>query len=234
MTHFDEFGQYDGKMTPGEFYLYPAEVSGFTSWQTTDETLHLMIKPNFLEKIARETGCLNPAKIELLPVLKTRDPQIEQLVQLLLMEMQSDCLGGKLYLESLSDVLAIQLLRKYCVFDPVLRQSTKGLAPAKLRQTIDYIQNNLESKLSLESMAKQVGISRYYFAAQFRQAMGIAPHQYVNQQRIKKAQRLLQQTERSLVEIAVDCGFASQSHFNKVFRQYVGTTPKKYREQLID
>ena len=232
IVHFDEHGEYDGKMAEGEFYLYPAAISGFTSWKTIDETLHLIIEPNLLSKVATETGCLNPEKIELLPVLKTHDPQMERLVQLFLTEMQGDRFGGKLYLESLSDVLAIHILRNYCVFEPEFRSNTKGLAPSKLRPTIDYIQSNLATKLSLEAIAKQVGMSRYYFSTQFKQAMGISPHQYINQQRIDRARRLLKQTERSLVDISMDCGFASQSHFNKVFRQYVNTTPKKYREQI--
>jgi AraC family transcriptional regulator len=153
------------------------------------------------------------------------------LAQLFLAEMTGDRFGKRLYLESLSEVLAVHLLRNYCVFEPLFPKYTNGLTPDKLRQTIDYIQAYLDTDLSLEVMAKQIGMSRCYFASQFKQAMGISPHQYVNQQRIKKAQQLLRQ-ERSLVEIALDCGFASQSHFNKVFRQYVGMTPKNYQQQL--
>jgi AraC family transcriptional regulator len=230
ITHFEHHGEYDGQMARGEFYLCPVGVSGFTCWQA-DETLHFIIKPNLLRKVAIETECLNPDRIELLPMLKTRDLKIEQLAQLFLAEMTGDRFGKRLYLESLSEVLAVHLLRNYCVFEPLFPKYTNGLTPDKLRQTIDYIQAYLDTDLSLEVMAKQIGMSRCYFASQFKQAMGISPHQYVNQQRIKKAQQLLRQ-ERSLVEIALDCGFASQSHFNKVFRQYVGMTPKNYQQQL--
>lgn len=231
-THFDHHGEYDGQMRKGEFYLCPAEVSGFTSWQTVDETLHLVIKPDLLRKVARETECLHPNRIELIPVLKTYDPQIEHLAQLFLAQIQNNSFGGRLYLESLTNVLVIHLLRHYCVFEPVIRKYSNGLAPYKLRQTLDYIHAYLDQDLSLEVMAKQIGISRCYFADQFKQAMGIPPHQYVNQQRIEKAKQLLRQRERSLAEIALECGFASQSHLNKVFRKYVGMTPKTYREQL--
>ena len=234
VTCFDSHGEYDGSMAQGEFYLYPAQVSGFTSWSAIDETLHLIIKPNLLRTIALETECLNPDKIELLPVLKTRDAQIEKIAQLLLGEIQDNSFGGKLYLESLTNVLAIHLLRNYSAFKPVWRQYDKGLAPYKLRQTIDYIQAHLDTDLSLEVMAKQIRMSRYYFATQFKQAVGIPPYRYVNQQRIKKAKQLLRQKKHpiSLAEIALECGFASQSHLNKLFRQYVGTTPKKYRDKL--
>ena len=231
VTHLDGHGEYDGQMNQGEFYLCPAATSGFTSW-AADETLHLFIKPDLLRSVAMETECLNPDKIELLPVLKTYDPQIEQLTKLLFGEMQNNSFGGKLYLESLSQVLIIHLLRHYSVFEPIFRQDNKGLAPYKLRQTIDYIQAYLDRDLSLETMAKQVGVSRSYFAEQFKQAMGISPHQYVIQQRIEKAKRLLKEQTLTIAELALECGFASQSHLNKAFRKYMGTTPKNYREQL--
>ena len=230
-THIDRVGEHNGRMEKGEFYLYPAETSGFTRWQAEDETLHIIIRPNLLHKVAIETECPNSDRLELLPVLKNYDPQIDRLTQLLVAEMQNNCFGGQLYLKSLSDVLAIHLLRNYCVFKSVFRQYADGLAPHKLRRVIDYIEAYLDTDLSLEAMAKQIGMSRYYFASQFKQAMGISPYQYVIRQRIKRARKLLE-SRLSLLQIALDCGFASQSHLNKVFRQYVGTTPKKYREKL--
>ena len=232
VTHLDSYGEYDGQMNKGEFYLCPAAMSGFTSWATADETLHLFIKPNLLRSVAIETEYLNPDKIELLPVLKTYDPQIEQLSKLLFWEMQNNSFGGKLYLESLKQVLVIHLLRNYGVFEPIFRQNNNGLAPYKLRQTIDYIQAYLDRDLSLKVMAEQIGMGRSYFAVRFKQAMGIPPHQYVIQQRVEKAKRLLKERTLTIAEIALECGFASQSHLNKAFGKYVGTTPKSYREQL--
>ena len=232
VTHLDSHGEYDGQMNKGEFYLCPAAASGFTSWTAADETLHLFIKPDLLRSVAIETECLNPDKIELLPVLKTYDSQIEQLSKLLFQETQNNSFGGKLYLESLSQVLVIHLLRNYSVFEPVFREYNGGLSPYKLRKTIDYIHADLDRDLSLEVMAKQIGMSRSYFADRFKQAMGVAPHQYVIQQRIERAKRLLKERSLTISEIALECGFASQSHLNKVFRKYVGTTPRNYREHL--
>ena len=232
VTHLDSHGEYDGQMNKGEFYLCPAAASGFTSWTAADETLHLFIKPDLLRSVAIETECLNPEKIELLPVLKTYDSQIEQLSKLLFQETQNNSFGGKLYLESLSQVLVIHLLRNYSVFEPVFREYNSGLSPYKLRKTIDYIHADLDRDLSLEVMAKQIGMSRSYFADRFKQAMGVAPHQYVIQQRIERAKRLLKERSLTISEIALECGFASQSHLNKMFRKYVGTTPRNYREHL--
>ncbi len=194
--------------------------------------MHIVIKPSLIRQVAIETESLNPDRIELLPVLKNYDLQIEQLAKLLFSEMQNDGLGGKLYLESLTNVLVIHLLRNYCVFEPIFRKQSKGLASSKLRQILDYINEYLDQDLSLKIMAKEVGMSYAYFADQFKQAMGIPPHQYVNQQRIEKAKQLLKEHKYTIAEIALESGLSSQSHLNKLFRKYVGTTPKNYQKQL--
>ena len=232
ITHLNDSGEYDGQMNQGEFYLCPAEVSGFTRWEAVDETLHLAIKPSLIRRIALETESLNPDKIELLPVLKDYDSQIEQLAKLLFSEIQNDGLGGKLYLESLANVLIIHLLRNYCASEPVFRNYEKGLSRHKLRQIIDYIHDYLDQDLSLKVMAKEIDMSHAYFADQFKQAMGISPHQYVNQQRIEKAKQLLKEQKHTLAEIALESGLSSQSHLNKLFRKYVGVTQKNYQKQL--
>jgi AraC family transcriptional regulator len=115
---------------------------------------------------------------------------------------------------------------------PKIRQSAAGLAPHKLATVLDYIQARLSQDLSLTAIAAEIGVSRCHFATQFRQAMGLAPHQYVSQQRVEKAKRALRSPQRSIADIALECGFSNQSHLTKVFKKQTGTTPKAYRERL--
>lgn len=232
VTHFDERGEYDGAMEFGDFYLYPAGRPGFTRWQSIDKTLHIVLEPDFLSQVAIDTDCLNPGSVELLPVLKTRDRKLESLVPLFLQEIENGDLGDRLYLESLSSILGIHLLRHYCQVVPKIRQAAGGLAPHKLSTVLEYIQARLSQELSLAAMAAEIGVSRCHFATQFRATMGLAPHQYVSQQRIEKAKRALRSPQRSITDVALDCGFSNQSHFTKVFKKQTGTTPKSYRERL--
>ncbi|NJL41247.1 MAG: helix-turn-helix transcriptional regulator [Leptolyngbyaceae cyanobacterium SM1_4_3] len=192
VTHFDECGEYDGVMESGDFYLYPADRSGFTCWHSIDKTLHIVIEPEFLSKVTQDAECISFEKIELLPMLKTRDRKLENLVQLFLTEIDERDFGAKTYLESISSLFGIHLLRRYCTIAPKFREYTcNGLAPYQLSVVIEYIQAHLGSDLSLDTMAAQIGMSRCYFATQFKQSMGIAPHQYVNQQRIEKGETVL-------------------------------------------
>ncbi len=59
--------------------------------------------------------------------------------------------------------------------------------------------------------------------------MGVTPHEYVLQQRVERAKKLLKETKLSVMEVAFLCGFSSHSHLGKWFRQYIGMTPKAYR-----
>ena len=151
---------------------------------------------------------------------------------LFLQEIENGDLGDRLYLESLSSILGIHLLRQYCQVVPKIRRSAAGLAPHKLATVLDYIQARLSQDLSLAAIAAEIGVSRCHFATQFKQAMGLAPHQYVSQQRVEKAKRVLRSQPHSIAEVALECGFSNQSHFTKVFKKQTGTTPKAYRERL--
>ena len=124
ITHLDSYGEYDGQMAQGEFYLYPAKISGFTDWQTIDKTLHLIIKPSLLQEIAVKTGCLNPNRIELLPILKeSKILRVEHIARLLLLEHDTKQFFWQSIIFRISSLicLGIHLLRNYSVFKPVLR-----------------------------------------------------------------------------------------------------------------
>ena len=224
--------EYDGEFNPGEFFLLPAAFDSFQSYSTTDEAIIFIIQPNFLTRIAEQTECLNPARIELRPIVIGRDPIIEQIARSFLGEMQTEGLGGRLYSETLATQLAIHLLRQYCAFDIKLKQYNGGLSPRKLQTVIDYIETNLEEKIGLDALAKITQTSPYHFSRLFKQSTGITPYQYVIQQRIELGKQLLRKEELPIAEIAMMCGFANQSSFTTAFRKLLGVTPKNYRMNI--
>jgi AraC family transcriptional regulator len=67
----------------------------------------------------------------------------------------------------------------------------------------------------------------------FKSSFGLPPHQFILRSRIERARALLRTAETSLVEVALQCGFNSQSHFTTAFRRLVGTTPAAYRASLM-
>ena len=224
--------RYEDLSVVGDFFSHPVGYSGFYSWNSTDEAISFIIEPDFLIRTAEQTECLNPAQIELRPIVIGRDPIIEQIARSFLGEMQTEGLGGRLYSETLATQLAIHLLRQYCAFDIKLKQYHGGLSSRKLQTAIDYIETNLEEKIGLDALAKITQTSPYHFSRLFKQSTGITPYQYVIQQRIELGKQLLKKEELPIAEIAMMCGFANQSSFTTAFRKLVGVTPKAYQKEF--
>ena len=85
-----------------------------------------------------------------------------------------------------------------------------------------------ECKLTVEEMAQNAFISKYHFIRSFKQAVGLTPHQFQIQNRVRKAQHMLCNVD-SIAEVALTTGFCDQSHFIKHFEKYVGLTPTVYK-----
>jgi AraC family transcriptional regulator len=92
-----------------------------------------------------------------------------------------------------------------------------------------FIDAHLGERLTLVKIADELKLSPYHFAHVFKRLIGIAPHQYVMQRRMDRAKQLLAHTTLPIVEIAVELGFANQSHFSAVFHRVTGLTPLTYR-----
>lgn len=97
-------------------------------------------------------------------------------------------------------------------------------------QTVEFIRENYASRLTLADLAAVAGYSPNYFHHVFTTVMGRTPQQYLLEERIRAAKRLLVQGELPLSEIAYACGFSSQSHFCQQFKQITHTTPMQYRK----
>jgi AraC family transcriptional regulator len=103
------------------------------------------------------------------------------------------------------------------------------LPQRQLMQVLDYIHASLDQEIKLADLAALLNMSQYHFSHMFKQAIGVAPYQYLLQQRVERAKQLLKKTDQSIIEIALACGFSSHSHLSKQFRQLTGETPTAYR-----
>lgn len=214
--------------TKGDFWICPAKVSGLWAWESTDESLMFVIDPLFLCRMAEETFGLDANNFELLSTVSVHDPQIEAIARLFQTEFDTSDIGGQLYLESLTQVFLVHLLRQYCAFQPKKLNDIENLPNNRIQQVLDYIHTYLERPLHLAELAEISGISQYHFCRLFKHSMGIAPYQYVLQQRMEKAKELLQQKKHAIAEIALLVGFADQSRFTRHFRKHVGVTPRMF------
>jgi AraC family transcriptional regulator len=221
-THTSLYGK-------GDISITPAKVPFFARWDSEDHYLQIRIASRFIQTVAKEALAMNPDRLELLPEFRTRDSQIEAIGMMLLAELQQENLGGRLYIESLANILAVHLLRQYSAAKPRLAIYENGLPDRQLMLVLEYINEHLDREIKLADLAALLDMSQFHFSHLFKQAIGTSPYQYLLQQRVERAKHMLKQSERSIAEIALDCGFNSHSHLSKQFRQLTGITPKAYR-----
>jgi AraC family transcriptional regulator len=169
-------------------------------------------------------------RIELMPQLNLTDPQIGSLCRLLHADLEAGSPGGPLYGELVGAALAVQLTLRCSTTVSVVIATKGGLPTARLRRIFEYIEANLDVNVRLNVLAEAAGVSAFHFSRLFKHSTGCSPHQYLLRRRLERAKTLLRQPGISLAEIAAATGFADQSHFTKVFRQFVGVAPSEYRK----
>lgn len=212
----------------GRIDIIPAFLNHWTNWDQDIEFSVIAICPALLNQTTQE---LMQQEIDLIPQVSIDDPVIGQLALALKTEIQTGCMSSRLYGESLGAAIAARLATNYALHKPLSGLKVHGLAPLQLRRVIDYIQINLAQNLSILDLATLAGISASHFSRAFKRSTGIPPYQYLIQQRIEQAKQLLKQQNVPISDIAIDCGFANQTHLTKVFRQQTGLTPKGYQKR---
>lgn len=106
-----------------------------------------------------------------------------------------------------------------------------GLAPRRLRRVLDHVEAHLDQPLPLQELAALADLSPFHFQRSFRASCGVSPHRWITARRIARARALLA-TGAALAQVALDCGFDSQSHFSRSFKAAEGMTPGGYRAAL--
>ena len=99
--------------------------------------------------------------------------------------------------------------------------------PLDLQRLDSHIQSNLARRITVAELAQVVCLSPSHFHAQFKDSVGLTPHQYLLKARLDRAARLLRETPLPLVRIAEECGFSSQSALTTATRRYLGLTPSR-------
>ncbi|MEZ4870191.1 MAG: AraC family transcriptional regulator [Caldilineaceae bacterium] len=105
-----------------------------------------------------------------------------------------------------------------------------GLPSSSLEKVLAYIHANLDRSITLAEVAELANISPYHFTRLFKKSTGHSVHQYIIQQRIEIAKRLIHEGQLSLGEISLRAGFFDQSHLHRHFKRHVGTTPAAFAE----
>jgi AraC family transcriptional regulator len=139
--------------------------------------------------------------------------------------------ASPLVVQSLAHLIAVHLARSYGVTDEESHGSSPSLPGHKLRQITDWMAEHVAEEFSLDRLAAQAGLSRFHFQRLFKAATGVAPSRYHIDLRLNEARRLLRETKMSVIDVALEVGYANPSHFARLFRRETGLSPSDYRRQ---
>jgi signal transduction histidine kinase/DNA-binding LacI/PurR family transcriptional regulator/CheY-like chemotaxis protein len=112
------------------------------------------------------------------------------------------------------------------------RQPALGKATQQIvRQAMAFIHTHYPESLGREDIARHIGVSADYLTDCFRQELGITPMIYLRRYRIRQARELLETTDLSVMQVALEVGFSESAHFTRTFQREVGVTPRAYRTE---
>jgi AraC family transcriptional regulator len=140
--------------------------------------------------------------------------------------------ADRLYAETLTRVLLLELLRLEQGSAAMPHAIRGGLAAWQVRQARDFIEDRLAEDVSLAELARLTRLSPTHFCSAFKRSVGFPPHRYQLRRRIERAKALLADPDRSVSAIALDCGFSLPSSFATAFRKTTGMTPSAFRRAL--
>ena len=132
----------------------------------------------------------------------------------------------------LTQLFASYLVEKYTDAARERSEVRGGLPIRQLHKVEDYVSERLAEEISVDTLAGLVELSPFHFSRVFKQTTGLSPLQFVTRERITRAQQMMRETKRSLIEIALEVGYTSPSAFAQVFRRVVGVTPTEFRGAL--
>ncbi|HUS11385.1 MAG TPA: AraC family transcriptional regulator [Pyrinomonadaceae bacterium] len=211
--------------------IVPAGQPIAVRWREEVEGVTLSLSPSLLACAA--SGDDSRTQIEIVETYEAEDHLIRQIGLALLAEALTSEPVGRLYAESLTQTLALHLVRHYSVSRRAPEMFRGGLSGYNLRRAQDFINEHLEQNLTLAGIAESVGLSQFHFARAFKLTTNITPQQYLTERRVERAKHLLSESDLPLVEVGARAGFKSQSHFTTLFRRFTGTTPKAWRQSRL-
>jgi AraC family transcriptional regulator len=212
---------------PGDLKVIPAGASRVWETESATTKLSMEISPALLHSVAETMGVRNPGGIAIVPQLHFTDPRIEHIGWAIKSELESSDPFGRVYGEGLGVALAAQLLRRYARIPE--QRAGDALSRRRLGRALDYVRANIASDLSLFALANVAGVSPSHFKTLFKQSVGMAVHQYVIRARVEHAVEILQRDDSPLADVALQAGFANQSHLARCMRRILGVTPGQLR-----
>ncbi|MBR0700199.1 helix-turn-helix transcriptional regulator [Bradyrhizobium diazoefficiens] len=217
-----------GTFRPGAVIVIPEGSSSRWDIPKPVDVVQLYLPTATLERVARETN--TAAAVDLLERTGHLDPVTSRLLLSAADGLEGNSALDTLFRHQLIDLLATRLLAVHTASPTTFEPATGGLSPKVLLRAIERLRSDSDSDVSLAALASDAGLSRSHFCRAFKESTGLSPHAWLRQYRLEQAMNMLRDTDTSIVSVAAELGYASQTAFAAAFRRLTGKTPSDWRQ----
>jgi AraC family transcriptional regulator len=229
--HWQVQGKSETQMAlAGSISVVPAEEGFSLDAKSETDTAHVYLRRALIDDVIFESMRQDPHRFAVAPCLAAHDPLLEQLALACVAALKQPVPSTSLYIDKLAWAMAAHLVHSHGPTSKNPSPPAVGLQRRQLDRAREYIEEHLGRDIGISDLARAAALSPVYFARSFKQAMGVAPHQYLMSARVERVKKMLLSDERTLSDIATLCGFCHQEHMTRVFRRFCGSTPGAYRK----
>lgn len=213
-----------------EVVVTPAGVKSGWKWHKKSKVIVITLDPVQLDRFAKaEVGLLLEAD-QLKDVPQQHDSDLTSAAVILRDALEERRTGFEVMYESLARVFLVKLLQSYGLERDAAREFTTGFTADHYKRVLDFIEANYARSLTIEDLAREAGLSTAHFSRLFKLTIGETPYRFLMIYRVERAQEMLADLARPMVDIALACGFSDQAHFSKTFSGVVGMPPSVFRK----
>lgn len=210
------------------FYLRNLADRYLADFTGAFDFLLLEMSPLFLKRLAEEEGGQNV--VDLRCSAGEMDLALSHMLRAVAPALDGSFDASTLFLDQLAIAIGMRLIERHSSAPRPAPKPLKALlSPSQLGRAKELLRSRLDKSVSITDVARDCGFSRGYFIRAFRQTTGHTPHRWLLGQRVDAARTLLAQSDLSLADVAIACGFSDQSHFTRIFSGITGTTPGSFR-----
>jgi AraC family transcriptional regulator len=185
-----------------------------------------------LDAIADDANAPRIGDLSYKPGAGVNDGTISCLGNLLLPALSHPDQANPLFVDHVLLAVGVHVAQTYGGMRPMSQPVRGGLAPWQERRATEILRASVKRSVTLMEVARECGLSVGYFSHAFRRTLGMAPHQWLIEQRVVLSKEKLRDDGLSLSDVAAECGFSDQSHLTRAFRQTVGVSPGAWRRAL--